>query len=153
MKSPKTQLLSYVLQPEYFWGTVSNSTPLLLGVYLKQQNEGWYVSHGFVFKRKRNGTEVFLDNCPSDIANRHSLAANALFLCLMQSFCPPSLQWFLSLRCRDCVVDGSIGTGYHNSDLRLIVVFCNGLWLLQREVSWWGLTLIWGKKDEHLECS
>ena len=60
--------------------------------------------------------------------------------------CLPQSSW--SLRCRICVVDVSVGTGFHSSAiylfiylfiylltyLFLVVVFCSGL-LLQKDVS------------------
>lgn len=42
-------------------------------------------------------------------------------------------QWPMSLKCRSWVVDISVGIGMHNSEFSLVVAFCSGLHLPQRE--------------------
>ena len=70
----------------------------------------------------------------SEITRAHSLStlpdtmAPTVFSLLLP-------QYILSLRCRSCVVNVSMGMESHSSDFLLVVVFCTGLHLLQREVS------------------
>lgn len=82
-----------------------------------------------------------------DSRRTQDLTANTLFLWLSQSLRPPfHNDPCPSLRCGDCIIGISIGTGTHSSYvlcsyvLWWVVVFCNGL--CYREASpWWTL---WG---------
>lgn len=66
----------------------------------------------------------------SDIPRRYSLTINSFIFWLLQSFWP----WFLSLRCRSCMEASSVRAGLHNCAFWFVVLFCNGLYLLQGEV-------------------
>lgn len=61
--------------------------------------------------------------------------ANSQILQLLWSFCLSSVRT-PSLICRSYILDFSVSIGI--STFWLDVVFWNSLWLLQREVSWWG---------------
>lgn len=71
---------------------------------------------------------VFM-SAASGIPRRHNLTTNSQIFWLLQSFTSVSTR-SLSLRCSICFVDGSIGTGLHNSFF-LVVVFCDDLCLEQ----------------------
>lgn len=85
----------------------------------------------------------------SDISRWYNLTANFLSLWVLQSFYYPLLWWSLSLRCRNCVVDLSVGAGLHNSSFWLVLTVC-----CKEKLSWWGqrMTLIYRYKDKYLEC-
>lgn len=85
----------------------------------------------------------------SDIPRRHSLTINSFIFWLLHSFWP----WFLSLRW-SCMEASSVRAGLHNGAFWLVVLFCNGLYLLQ-DIFWRRLqtTHICGCCDKYLECS
>lgn len=60
-----------------------------------------------------------------------------------------------SLRYKSYVIDVSVGTGLHNCAFRLVVAFCNGIFLLQKEFPWCRMrsTLSCGSKDRDFECT
>lgn len=70
----------------------------------------------------------------SEIPRIHSLLANSPFVCCCQSFCPSSVMILETLVEDVCCIYIPV-TGIHNSVFSLVVVSCNGLFLLQREVS------------------
>lgn len=88
----------------------------------------------------------------SDITRRHDLTANFLILWLLQCFFPIFWKGPWDLGVGTCFLDLSIGTGPHNCTL--VVIFCNGLRLLQQKFPWWGVntTLACGYKGKYLEC-
>lgn len=47
----------------------------------------------------------------------------------------PLMEWFLSLRSKSCIVAVSVRTGLYKSVFQLPVAFCNGLYLLKRDIS------------------
>lgn len=93
----------------------------------------------------------------SDTTRRCSTLTNSPILWFLRSFRSLLPQCFLNSRCTICGVDvSSIGIGLHKSTFWLIVLFCSGLHLSQREVSllrgkgyirparhWWSLWEAW----------
>ena len=80
----------------------------------------------------------------SAIASWHNLTA-VLWFSGSYSLPPIPLQCSLSLGNGSWFVDGSVGNGLHNSSFWLVVVFCNGFFLLQSRVS-----LLWDESYTYL---
>lgn len=101
-RNPKTWLFM-LPKPLSFWGTIGNSTPLLLGIHLNSKSTKWVVIYvsWICFQRKGYATEKvfwrtillkFLGETISQWTPCFSDSCNPSVF--------PLLQWSLGLRCR-----------------------------------------------------